>query len=59
MNKISLSAPAEFQKKTFFEYYGMDDWKLAFPVGLMIAFPLYQSEVNTHYFYFIYFVVEV
>eukprot|EP00596_Hydrurales_sp_CCMP1899_P001177 CAMPEP_0119041940 /NCGR_PEP_ID=MMETSP1177-20130426/14220_1 /TAXON_ID=2985 /ORGANISM="Ochromonas sp, Strain CCMP1899" /LENGTH=288 /DNA_ID=CAMNT_0007008373 /DNA_START=222 /DNA_END=1088 /DNA_ORIENTATION=+ len=41
---MTKMAPAEFQKKSFLEYYGMDDWKIAFPVGLLIAFPLYQSE---------------
>jgi hypothetical protein len=52
MNKIFLLAPSDFQKKSFWEYYGVDDWKIAFPVGLLIAFPLYNSGVSTYHLYF-------
>lgn len=54
MNKIFLLAPSDFQKKGFWEYYGVDDWKIAFPVGLLIAFPLYNSGVSTYHLYFKY-----
>ncbi len=43
----SLPAPAEVgEDRGFMSRYGLDDWKLALPVGILVSMPTLANEVS-------------